>query len=94
MLYVCAHPYSRVQIKAKLAKEMQGSTTGATSSLFRYSSTNKTGRLHQFFPRIALPMLMVVDLESMTLVHAEIGWNLESFESLVSDRLSSGANTP
>jgi thiol-disulfide isomerase/thioredoxin len=55
---------------------------------------DKTGQLHPFFPRIALPMVMIVDLESMALVHADIGWSLESFESLVSDRLSGGANTP
>jgi hypothetical protein len=43
------------------------------------------GALHQFFPRISLPMVMAVDLGSMELLYADIGWDGSFFETFISN---------
>ncbi len=41
----------------------------------------------RYFEEIGLPMVMVVDLESMELLYAERGWSVETVRTMVSSRL-------
>jgi len=41
----------------------------------------------EYFERVGLPMVLVVDLESMDIVHAELGWSLPAMRRLVETHL-------
>ena len=45
------------------------------------------GDLLRYFPNPGLPMVMVVDLESMELLHAARGWDMEEMDALIRQNL-------
>ncbi len=45
------------------------------------------GDLHRYFPEIALPMVMVVELDGMQLLYAATGWDLAAMEAFVRQHL-------
>ena len=48
---------------------------------------NMAGGSGHAVARLGLPMVMVVDLESMELLYAERGWSVETVRTMVSSRL-------
>lgn len=46
-----------------------------------------SGTLHKYFDRVALPMVLVVDIETMTVISSDVGWYPSQVEATIEDNL-------